>query len=166
MVLCSPGWPQNFKVASNLNFLILLLLPPECWNSRSTSPCQAPRSSCYLSWGLGAVWKRPVRNSTLQEGHGDNLMAARGMTSVGSGKKAVLVYLCPLRSQAGSPAQLDLQSHSANLPQPPTSAPREGDLPLTWALSMSIWDVKAATSLSLLFSLSCRPRRERKDGGP
>ena len=39
----------------------------------------------------------------------------------------------------------------------PASAGKEGDLPLTWALSISVGDVKAVTSLSLLFSLSCRP---------
>ena len=50
--------------------------------------------------------------------------------------------------------------------KPPASALREGDLPLTWALSISVWDVKAVTSLSLLFSLSCRPRGEERDEGP
>lgn len=48
--------------------------------------------------------------------------------------------------------------------KPPASALREGDLPLTWALSVSVCDVKAVTSLSLLFSLSCRPGGKRDEG--
>ena len=47
----------------------------------------------------------------------------------------------------------------------PASALKEGDLPLTWALSISVWDVKAVTSLSLLFSLSCRPGVKREMRG-
>lgn len=48
---------------------------------------------------------------------------------------------------------------------PPAPALQEGDLPLTWALSISVWDIKATTSLSLLFSLSCRPRGGGRDKG-
>lgn len=74
--------------------------------------------------------------------------------------------MVPSQGRTGEGALTQEPTHSTpDRESPPAPALQEGDLPLTWALSISVWDIKATTSLSLLFSLSCRPRGGGRDKG-